>query len=58
MTVEPTVNSDLFTEQTSPVLAPMSINEHSNSIISHVYMLSDNVQVCRSSQTPESLSFY
>ena len=50
MTVEPTVNLDSFTEQTSPVLAPTYTNEPSSSIASQVGTSSDNVQTCRSTR--------
>ena len=50
MTVEPTFNSDLFTEQTYLVLAPTSTNEPSCSIVSQVGMSSDNAQVRHSIQ--------
>ena len=50
MTIEPTVNSDLLTEQTSLVLTPTSANEPSSSIVSQLDMSPDNAQVCCSIQ--------
>ena len=46
--VDSTVNSNSFTEQFSPVLAPMSTNGHSSSLESRVDTSSVNVPVCRS----------
>ena len=55
--VESTVNSESFTEQSSPVLAPTSTNGHSSSLGSQVDTLSVNVPVhcsTRTSRPPES----
>ena len=50
MTIEPTVNSDLLTEQTSLILTPTTTNEPSSSIVSKLDTSPDNAQVCCSTQ--------
>ena len=50
MTIQPIVNSNLFTEQNSPVIALISTSKLSNSIVSQVDMSSNNMQVCCSIQ--------
>ena len=57
MSVEPTVNSDSLTEQTSLVLIPTSTYEPSSSIVFQLDTSPDNAQVCcsiQASQPPES----
>ena len=58
--VESTVNSESFTEQSSPVPAPMSTNGHSSSLESQVDMSSVNVPVRCSTRTsrPSESVFY
>ena len=57
--VDSTVNSDSFTEQSFPVLAPTSTNGHSSSLESQVDTSSVDVPVRHSTQTsrPPKSSF-